>query len=241
MKTGRIYIGTSGYSYNHWRKVFYPPELASSQYLEFYSKFFCTVEMNVTFYRTPPSHFFGGWNRKTPPRFGFSLKGSRYITHVKKLNIEPHSLDLLMERARLLHPKLEVVLWQLPPNFGVNPDRLETFLKLLEPYKKYSRFALEFRNPEWLREDIYGILKGHNIALCNSDWEDMPTNTPETADFIYVRRHGISCGGYSDQDLNGLANYLRSNLIAPRDAYVYFNNDLEGWAVKNAMTLLKLL
>ncbi len=146
-----------------------------------------------------------------------------------------------MDRARLLHPKLEIVLWQLPPNLGVHPDRLTAFMKLLEPYKKYCRFAFEFRNSEWLRDDIYEILRSNNAALCNSDWEDMPIDTPETADFIYVRRHGISCGGYSDHDLTELANYLRNNLDASRDAYVYFNNDLDGWAVTNATTLQKQL
>ena len=183
-----VYIGTSGYSYSHWSKVFYPRELPQSKWLEYYAENFNTVELNVTFYRLPQESAFSTWYKKTPKDFTFAVKGSRFITHVKKLNNIEDSLVLFMKRAKILKEKLGVILWQLPPNLKINTERLEDFLKNLKKYKHINAF--EFRNESWFDEKIYSLLKKYNSVLVIADSPRYPLEEILTADFVYVRFHG---------------------------------------------------
>lgn len=243
--SGRLYIGTSGYSYDHWSEgVFYPVGLRQNKWLEYYCQHFNTVELNVTFYRLPQKQAFTGWDSRSPKGFVFAIKGSRFITHIKRLKASTEPLKTMFERAKPLSKKIDVVLWQLPPKFKCNIDRLSSFLKQLKKYKKF-RHVFEFRNPGWFNKDIFQLLKKQNIAICSADWPDCSCDIRLTADFVYIRRHGASArlysGCYSNDQLKKDANLIKNELSQGKDVYIYFNNDAQGWAVKNATTLKKML
>ena len=167
---GKILIGTSGYNYPHWGGgVFYPKKLPQRRWLEFYSREFNTVELNVTFYRLPQESAFLSWRKRTPDGFKFAVKGSRFITHVKRLKDPGQPLKLFFSRVKLLKEKLGPVLWQLPPSFKSNPKRLAGFLKALKKYKSI-RQAFEFRNETWFSDEIFKMLKLENASLCSADF-----------------------------------------------------------------------
>lgn len=240
-----IYIGTSGYAYKHWsRGIFYPEKLSQKNWLEFYTQHFKTVELNVTFYRLPAKSAFQGWERRTPQNFIFAVKGSRFITHAKRLRDVEDSLRILFDRAKSLNKKLSVVLWQLPPKFKVDVERLKTFLKYLGKYK-YTRHAFEFRNESWFCPEVFQALKDVDISLCLADWPIFEVEVPDTASFIYLRRHGAAgelySGCYSETQLRKDARGIKKWQSQGKDVYIYFNNDAHGWAVKNALTLSRML
>ncbi len=245
MKAGKLYIGTSGYSYNHWSGgIFYPPGLKQDKWLEYYCKHFNTVELNVTFYRLPQKGAFAGWNKRTPENFIFAIKGSRFITHIKRLRAAAEPLKLMFKRAEPLSKKIDVVLWQLPPKFKCDIKRLSDFLKNLQRYKNV-RHVFEFRDASWFNKDIYKLLKKSNIAICGADWPECSNDIHETCDFIYIRRHGASArlysGCYSGAQLKQDANLIKRHLSKGKDVYIYFNNDAYGYAVKNAKDLKKII
>ena len=241
---GKLYIGTSGYSYKHWSEgVFYPAGLKQNKWLEYYCKHFNTVELNVTFYRLPRQVVFAGWNRRTPEGFVFAVKGSRFITHIKRLKASKDALKLMFERAKPLAKKIDVVLWQLPPKFKCDAERLSSFLRQLSKYKKF-RHVFEFREASWFNNKTFQLLKKYNIAICSADWPECSRDLHPTADFVYIRRHGAGAGlysgCYSDTRLKKDAKLIAKQLSSGRDVYIYFNNDAHGWAVKNAETLKKI-
>lgn len=238
----KIYIGTSGYIYKHWGNgVFYPPELPQKEWFNFYCKTFNTVELNVTFYRLVGEEVFKNWYKKSPKNFSFVVKGSRFITHIKRLKDPGSSLQLFFKRASLLKEKLRVVLWQLPPKFKADIVRLEKFLKELKQYKT-CKFVFEFRNPGWFEKDIIELLKSYNIAICKADWPLCSKNAPDIANFIYIRRHGtegqLYGGCYSEEQLHQDANFIRS---IDKTTFIYFNNDAYGHAIRNAIQLKEIL
>jgi len=257
-----IFIGTSGYSYPHWIDNFYPKDLPQSKWLEHYSKFFNTVELNVTFYRLPQESAFKNWYKRTPKDFLFVVKGSRFITHIKKLKGVEDSVKLFIkDRAEILKEKLGLILWQLPPNFkvaesckqsGIRLEEFERFLKLLTPYRlsHIAQFAFEFRNETWFNKEIYDLLKNYNCALVIADSPQLRSLSfagqaqyPLTADFVYIRFHGgkILYGSeYSEKELKEWA-YKIKKWSRGKDVFVYFNNDFQGFAVKNALKLKKFL
>ncbi|MCD5401305.1 DUF72 domain-containing protein [candidate division NPL-UPA2 bacterium] len=240
-----IYIGTSGYAYKHWGGgVFYPEKLSQKNWLEFYAQHFKSVELNVTFYRLPVKSAFQGWQRRTHPDFSFAVKGSRFITHIKRLQDIEDSLKILFARAKSLEKKFSVVLWQLPPKFKVNVERLKTFLKCLGKYK-YTRHAFEFRNESWFCSEVFQALKDADMSLCLADWPRFEVDVPDTASFVYLRRHGATgelySGCYSETQLSKDARGIKKWQNQGKDVYIYFNNDAHGWAVKNALTLSKML
>lgn len=238
----KIYIGTSGYIYYHWREVFYPAALPSYKWLEHYTKFFKTVELNVTFYRLPQESAFKSWYKRTPKDFIFVLKGSRFITHVKKLQGVVQATKLFFGRASLLKEKLGVILWQLSPSWKKNTERLEKFLKLVSQYK--IRQAFEFRHESWFCEEVYKILKKYNVALCLADSPYYPKVEKVTADFVYLRFHGgkILYGSrYSKKEMQEWAKKIKRWIKRGLDVYAYFNNDAFGYAVENANELKNLL
>ncbi len=240
-----IYIGTSGYVYNHWGGgVFYPKGLPQKNWLEFYTEHFRTVELNVTFYRLLAPSAFQGWKRRTPSDFSFSVKGSRFITHIKRLKDADDSLKVLFDRANCLKEKLSVVLWQLPPKFKVNLDRLTEFVRCLKKYK-HTRHSFEFREESWFCKEVHEILKDADMSLCLADWPRFEVKVPDIASFVYLRRHGaageIYGGCYSEAQLRQDAKKIKRWQSRGKDVYIYFNNDAQGWAVKNALALSSML
>lgn len=244
----KIYIGTSGYSYNHWADgVFYPPGLTSHKWLEFYAQHFDTVELNVTFYRLPNAKLFSSWYQRTPSNFSFALKGNRFITHIKKLKDCADALDNFAQLVSLLKEKLLVILWQLPPGLKVDVKRLADFCMLLKKKKKLSCYhAFEFRHRSWFQEDVYEILSKHNYGLCIAHSTRWPCVEQFTSDFLYLRFHGgevLYGSEYSLQELKDWAQKVkRWHCQGKIDLlFSYFNNDAYGFAVKNAMQFHKLL
>ena len=244
MNKARLFLGTSGYSYKDWRGVFYPKGLRESQWLEHYAGFFDTVELNVTFYRLPKESAFLSWVKRTPGNFKFSVKGSRFITHVKRLKDPRQPLKLFFSRVKLLKGKLGPVLWQLPPSFKADSKRLVNFLKCLKRYKGV-RHVFEFRNETWYSTEVLDMLKGEGMALCSADWPSFAKDVNVTADFIYFRRHGQGAklygGCYTNRQLKKDAGIIKKHLKEKRDVYIYFNNDAHGYAVKNALGLKGLM
>lgn len=241
-KKSQIFIGTSGYSYQHWKKVFYPEDLPSSRWLEYYAKHFKTVELNVTFYRLPQETAFKSWYRRTPDDFIFVLKGSRFISHIKKLKGVKQANKLFVQRANLLKEKLGMVLWQFPPSWKKDTKRLSEFLRILKPNK--IRQAFEFRNESWFCEEIYDLLKKYNFALVIADSPRYPLVEKVTADYVYIRFHGgkiLYGSNYSKKELEVWAKKIKKWLKQGKDVYCYFNNDAYGYAIKNARTLANLI
>jgi uncharacterized protein YecE (DUF72 family) len=247
---GRLFIGTSGYSYQHWKGVFYPRDLSQARWLEFYCQHFDTVELNVTFYRLPSQEVFANWFQKTPPDFCFAAKGSRFITHVKKLNDCRQPLQLFKENAAALGEKLAVILWQLPPNLHYNNERLAEFCRLLADEYPEKRHTFEFRHESWLNEECYDILKAHNHALCIPVAPGMPRQEQITASFSYIRFHGSESRanssdqrvtfGYTDKELEQWAARIKK-CLNEQDVYCYFNNDAHAFAIANAKKLREYL
>ncbi len=236
------FIGCSGFNYPHWRGAFYPDGLPQRLWLEHYSTVFASVELNVTFYRLPQSSVFERWRRETPTDFVFALKGSRFITHIKRLKEPDEPLQRFFEAASCLGGKLRVVLWQLPPGFAANIERLCRFVACLGKYP--VRNALEFRDGSWLCEDVFALCREHNVALCLADWPAFLEDLPSTADFVYLRRHGhdgdyASC--YSREELARDAERIKGFLAKGRDVFIYFNNDALGFAPQNAQELAVIL
>ena len=238
----QLYIGCSGFSYDQWQGTFYPAGISKSSWLAHYSTVFSSVELNVTFYRLLRQDTFEKWRRQTPLNFSFAVKGSRFITHVKRLREPAEPLERFFAAALHLNNKLKVVLWQFPPSLAVNVERLASFLGLLAKYE--LRHALEFRNKSWLTEDVYDLCRKHNTALCMADWPEFIDELPLTADFVYLRRHG-RCGDYAGcythEELQRDAGRIRRYLREGRDVFIYFNNDAFGFAPQNASELEQML
>ncbi len=207
-------------------------------HLAFYATQFITDELNGVFYRTPSLDAVRGWRENTPKDFVFAWKASKFITHWKRLSDRSrNSLALIEERLRILGPKAGPVLFQLPPQFGVNRERLASFLRLLP---KHRRYAFEFRDAGWYSDDILGLLEKHNVALCISDHHDAPAPWEVTADFVYVRGHGPGGaykGRYPEKTLQAWARCIARWRRARRDTYVYFDNDQKSAAPFDALRL----
>lgn len=236
----KVYIGTSGWSYNHWLENFYPKNLSNKKWLEHYSKNLKTVELNASFYHLPTPQVFTNWYKNTPKNFLFSVKASRFITHVKKLNNCKQPLSKFIKSAKNLKEKLGPILFQLPPSLKANEKKLENFLKILP--RRYI-YAIEPRNEDWQRKEILKILKKYKIALCVADSPKFPLFKEITSNFVYIRMHGgkiLYGSNYSKKELAKWANKIKKWLKDDFDIFVYFNNDFSGYAVKNARTLKNL-
>ncbi len=237
--TGRCFIGTSGWSYDHWGGVFYPPDLKTADRLAFYINHFNSVEINNTFYHLPTPSAFKSWKKIVPKNFIYALKGSRFITHMKKLKDPKEPLELFLERARLLKDNLGPILFQLPPHWRCNTERLKEFVKLLP---SNMRFAFEFREPSWFNKEVYDILRENNIALCIYHMPEFESPIEVTAKFVYIRFHGtdfLYSGRYSKKELLKWADLINGYIREGKDVYVYFNNDANGYAVINANELME--
>jgi uncharacterized protein YecE (DUF72 family) len=235
------YIGTSGWVYRHWRGVFYPWDLRADQWLQHYAARFDTVELNNSFYRLPSEGAFQRWKEDAPAGFTYAVKASRYITHMKKLADVEEALPRFLERSRLLGDRLGPILYQLPPFWACNADRLRAFLDLLPTG---LRHAFEFRHSSWLNETVFSLLEAHGAALCIVSLPEFPCLLRATAPFVYIRLHGAeakygSC--YSERELEWWAEQILGFLHDGKDVYAYFNNDACGYAVQNALRLRELI
>jgi uncharacterized protein YecE (DUF72 family) len=233
-----IRIGCSGWNYAHWRNgVFYPPRCPPRRWLSFYSEHFDTVEVNTTFYRLPATASVARWVDETPAGFTFAVKVSRYITHVKRLVDVPQHLPLLYDRIAPLVSsfKLGPFLWQLPPTFACDLDRLAAALAALHDG---HRHAFEFRHPSWFCDEVYALLREHQVALVVGDRPEVHAFQAHelTADFTLVRFHAGSRGrngNYSHRELDEWVERLR-RWSRTATVFAYFNNDWEGYAIENA-------
>lgn len=235
-----LFIGTSGWNYPHWRNVFYPSELKQSDWLQYYTQFFNCVELNVTFYRLVEKITFENWRKKTPEDFYFIAKGSRFITHIKRLKSVKESLDLFFNNARGLQDKLAAVLWQLPPSFKKDIGRIELFLKLFK--KTRIRQVFEFRNESWFDRETFSLLREYSACLCIAHSNRFPCVKEVTADFLYLRFHGgesLYGSDYSRQELKEWVEFSRS--VKVKKIFAFFNNDYNGYAVRNAQQFRELL
>jgi uncharacterized protein YecE (DUF72 family) len=232
-----IRIGTSGWHYDHWKQLFYPSKLPKSKWFEYYSKHFDTVEINNTFYQLPKQETFKNWRTQAPKNFLYTVKANRYITHIKRLKRPEEPLKNFLERARLLKEHHGPVLYQLPPNFHRDLDRMKNFLQVL-PKKMTAIF--EFRHESWFSEDTYRLLNEFNAAFCIHDLVDVPTPRVITGDVIYIRFHGPTdkyAGNYSKSALKNWAKWIKDNIKGKKAVFAYFNNDYNAYAIRNAKTL----
>ena len=232
-----IHIGTSGWHYKHWCGPYYEPKLAASKMLACYYQDFDTVEINNSFYKLPNESTFAKWREDTPPGFCFAVKGSRFITHMKKLKEPEHALNNLIPRAEALGEKLGPILFQLPPHWTVNLERLETFLAALP---RNHMYAFEFREPSWHCQEVYALLRAHNAAFCIFELDRFLAPEIITADWTYIRLHGPGGkyqGSYSSRRLQEWAAKIAQWGSTLRAIYLYFDNDQAGFAVRNALEL----
>lgn len=236
----RFFCGACGWNYWHWRGVFYPEELRSWDWLGYYAQFFDTVEINASFYRLPERKTFERWRKATPEGFVFAVKASRYLTHVKKLLDPEEPLQRLLESSEGLGEKRGPLLFQFPPTWEIDLDRLEAFLKILPPG---LRTVFEFRNNTWHTEELWDLLSRYGAAYCMMDSPGLPLHVRRTADFAYLRMHSGgegTRGNYTDEALAVWADRIRQ-MLQDGDFYVYFNNDIHGYAVQNALTLRRMV
>ncbi|MGE5535913.1 MAG: DUF72 domain-containing protein [Acidobacteriota bacterium] len=241
-RTGSALIGTAGWSYPSWRGPFFPRQLMVKHHLAYYATQFITAELNGVFYRTPSLDVVRMWRDSTPDDFVFSWKASKFITHWKRLSDNSrNSLALIEERLQILGPKAGPVLFQLPPQFSIDRERLASFLRLLP---KRRRYAFEFRNASWYDDRVFELLRQRNIALCLSDHQDAPAPWEVTADFVYVRGHGphgTYKGRYAEKTLRAWARHIAAWRRAGRNTYVYFDNDQKSAAPLDALQLTTLI
>lgn len=238
----RVLIGTSGWHYDSWRGPFFPEGLSLKEQLRYYAGQFETTELNGVFYRTPTPEAVMAWRAQTGRDFVFAWKASKFITHWKRLSERSvNSLELLEDRISLLRGKVGPILFQLPPQFAADADRLASFFKLLSRKRRYS---FEFRHPSWYQPRILRMLSDENISLCLSDHHDAPAPWKRTADFVYVRGHGPGGryhGHYSPAALAQWARRIKSWKRQGCDVYVYFDNDQKSAAPADALKLKALL
>jgi len=234
-----IHIGTSGWSYDHWDGVLYPPGTPPRDRLGIYVQHFRTVELNASYYRWPATRTFASWRRRLPPGFVMSVKASRGLTHAKRLYAPEEWVDRAAACWHELRERRGVFLVQLPPGFARDDARLDYFLSRVP---EWMRVAVEFRHPSWHDETVYDVLERHGAAYCVMSGANLPCVLCATAPFVYVRMHGpdrdhLYGGSYSDRDLHWWADRIRDWDHSGLDVYVYFNNDGGGNAVRNAWTL----
>ena len=233
-------VGTSGWIYKEWAGTFYPKKMPKHGQLAFYAGRFDTVELNASFYRLPTENAARNWKNGVPENFIFAVKGSRFITHMKKLNIEPASMAIFFERIRPMAEKTGPILWQLPPQLPLDLPRLRRFIRGLP--KRY-RHAFEFRHPSWYVPETFDVLRRHRMAHVGVSSMLMPPATEVTSDFVYVRFHGLEGGArhdYTSAELMPWVSKCRRWLADGLTVWAYFNNDLNTRAPDNAIMFREL-
>jgi uncharacterized protein YecE (DUF72 family) len=232
----QIRIGTAGWEYPHWAGAFYPASLSRDRWLEFYAAEFDTVELNNPFYRLPEAATFARWARRVPSGFRFAVKASRYLTHLRRLREPKEPLERFWSRARRLGTHLGPALYQLPPRWRPNAERLRAFLEQVPAEPQ----AIEFRDARWYRPETVDLLKDAGVALCLHDMEGSAPPISPVGPFVYVRFHGAGVrygGRYSSQRLSAWADRMIEWAAADLAVWAYFNNDAGGHAVRDASRL----
>ena len=235
-------IGTSGWIYKHWRGVFYPPALPVSRWFSYYSQFLDSVEINNSFYRLPSEEAFAEWRRQAPRGFVYAVKASRFLTHMKKLKDPEQPLANVLGRARGLGAHLGPVLYQLPPRWGCNVERLREFIAHLP---RDLTHVFEFRDPSWCNEEVRKLLTESQMSFCLHDMRGFSGPDWVTGPAVYIRFHGPTeakyAGRYHRAHLQDWAGRIDAYRRSGRAVYAYFNNDGGGHAITNARQLKELL
>ncbi|HYE30243.1 MAG TPA: DUF72 domain-containing protein [Methylomirabilota bacterium] len=238
---GDVFIGTSGYSYKGWDKTFYGDETPKSRQLEFYAERFPTVEINATFYRLPSEGMVAGWRDRVDESFRYAVKGSRFITHMKKLANLDGAMDKFFDRIDPMKSKTAIILWQLPPMLKLDLPRLDDFLA--QAPAEYEH-AVEFRHPSWNTDETFALLARHHAAHVNLSSKGMPMNLTVTHNIVYIRFHGLEGGAahdYTIPELEPWAKFIREQAEAGRTVYAYFNNDINTRAPENGFQLMDMV
>ncbi len=238
--TASVHIGTSGWEYRHWAGDFYPADLSRDRWLEHYAAEFDTVELNNPFYRLPDAEQFATWARRVPPDFRYAVKASRYLTHIRRLTAPAEPLERLWSRASRLGERLGPVLYQLPPRWRPNLERLGAFLAAVPSAPQ----AVEFRDRRWYRGATLDLLRDAGVALCLHDMEGSSTRALPVGPFVYVRFHGSGArygGRYTSQRLTAWAERMAGWAAGGLPVWAYFNNDIGGHAVRDAVRLRALV
>lgn len=236
-----IFIGTSGWNYNHWKGTFYPKDSSREDWFSLYQSRFPTVEINNTFYRLPSVGTVDSWYNNCRNDFVYSVKASRYITHMKKLKDPRESTESFFSVIRRLGEKTGPILFQLPPKWNRNTERLKQFLESVPDEYDYT---FEFRDPSWFHEDIYSVLSRNSSAFCMYQLEGTESPKKLTADFVYIRLHGPDGayrGKYGKKELSGWAGAIYSWKQQGKKVYCYFDNDEQGYAPQNASDLIDMM
>ncbi len=236
-----LYIGTSGWVYPHWQEIFYPPGLRQADWYGYYARHFDSVEINYSFYRLPSEQAFDRWRAQAPPGFIYAVKANRYLTHIKRLNVDDEAVERFLQRARRLGDRLGPILWQLPPRWRPVPERLEVFAARLPGDLTH---VFEFRDSRWFSEPIRELLGRFDLTFCIFHMPGLSCPEWLTSDSVYLRFHGsgvVYGGRYGEEGLRPWARRIRRWLEAGRLVYAYFNNDAFGNAIKDADTLKQLL
>ncbi len=239
-----IHIGTSGWSYKHWKEIFYPAKMKATDYLSFYSQHFNIAEINTSFYHLPKPETVTGWKQKVPEGFMFCPKISRYLTHMKKLRDPEESLIRFFEVFEPLQSKMGPVLVQLPHMVKFNYDVAEHFYSLLKKaYKKYE-FVLEPRHSTWFDDVSLTLMSKYNIGLVISQSKEFPYSEIITAKNIYLRFHGpedLYASSYSDEMLNAFVEKFAVWVNEGHRIWVFFNNDIHGHAFRDAKRMIEMV
>jgi len=238
----KIHIGTSGWHYSHWKGPFYPGSLPKKEFLRYYAAYFQTVEINNSFYQLPKKETLTVWRNSVPSGFIFTAKASRYITHMKKLKDPIDSLNGLLTAVEVLGDTLGPILFQLPPRWRFNPQRLSNFLDSLPPGYRY---AFEFRDPTWFDTRAYEMMSKHGAAFCIYELAGLLSPKEVTTDFIYIRLHGPAeqpyRGQYDTHVLAGWAAAFSTWVRQGKEIFCYFDNDEAGYAAQDALRLQEML
>ena len=223
--------------YKHWRGLFYPEGLPVKRWFAWYADTFDTVEINNSFYRLPPASTFAAWREQAPPGFCYAVKANRFITQAKKLKDCEEPLVRMMEAVEALDGALGPMLYQLPPHFRVNLERLESFLALLP---SGVRNVFEFRETSWYCDEVFALLENYRVGLCVHDMPASRSPRIPIGPVVYVRFHGASgkyVGRYPDEVLAEWAQWFARQAHEGRTVWAYFNNDINGDAIEDAQTL----
>jgi uncharacterized protein YecE (DUF72 family) len=238
----KVYVGTSGWNYKHWIGRFYPEDLPQNEMLGFYARQFDSVEINNSFYQLPKLKTFNNWRQAVPKNFTFAVKASRFITHMKKLKAPKTSSRKLFTHVKRLDHKLGPILFQLPPHWQCDIARLAAFIEAMPAKHSY---VFEFRDESWFNPEVYRLLAKHNVAFCIHDFRSKESPREITADFTYLRFHGphkaAYSGSYPPRVLEKWAKKITEWQHQLSAIHVYFNNDAEGHAIRNALSLRELL
>jgi uncharacterized protein YecE (DUF72 family) len=241
---GGVWIGTSGWVYKEWAGNFYPKGWPKKDEFQYYVRHFPTVEINATFYRLPTLKMVKGWNERSPQGFIFAVKGSRYLTHIRRLKDTGPGLQKYFRRLVPLGDRTGPILWQLPPNFLKTEDNVGRLTRFLKKLPTRYQHAVEFRHPTWMDEATFDLLRVHRVANVWISSLRMPQDYTVTSNFVYLRFHGLKDGAYHDYTADELEPWAKQlSLAAERGlpCYAYFNNDLNTRAPLNAEALMKMI